>query len=75
MPVVAIVEDEDDLREAVAEYLSERGLDVRAAANAKTFREILAREPVDVAVLDIAMAGEGGLSLARWLMTTPRPPA
>jgi two-component system phosphate regulon response regulator OmpR len=75
MPVVAIVEDEDDLREAVAEYLSERGLDVRAAGSAKEFREMVAQETVDVAVLDIAMAGESGLSLARWLMTTARPPA
>jgi DNA-binding response OmpR family regulator len=66
-PTVAIVDDEDGLREAVVEYLSTQGLRTLGASNATAFRRLMEAEKVDVAVLDIAMPGEDGLSLARWL--------
>ena len=73
-PTVAVVEDEDALREAVAEYLDGRGMRVLSAANAGELRALAAAEAIDVAVLDIAMPGESGLSLARWLKERgPRP--
>jgi DNA-binding response OmpR family regulator len=65
---VAIAEDEADLREAVAEYLSGHGYRVLSARDAASFRDLAGREPIHVAVLDISMPGEDGLSLARWLM-------
>jgi DNA-binding response OmpR family regulator len=65
---VAIAEDEADLREAVAEYLTGHGYRVLSARDAASFRELAGRESIDVAVLDISMPGEDGLSLARWLM-------
>ena len=74
MPAIAVVEDEEHLREAIAEYLSDRGLRVLAAGSAREFREMVAGEPVHVAVLDVAMAGEDGLSLARWLTRLKEPP-
>ncbi len=64
---VAIVDDEEHLREAVAEYLADRGLRVFAAGDAAAMRALAERERIDVAVLDIAMPGENGLALARWL--------
>lgn len=64
---VVIVEDEPDLRDAVAEYLSANGFEVLTAADAAEMRKIAASEPFDLAVLDIAMPGEDGLSLGRWL--------
>jgi two-component system phosphate regulon response regulator OmpR len=64
---IAVVEDEDALREAVAEYLDGRGMRVLSAASAGELRALAATEPIDVAVIDIAMPGESGLSLARWL--------
>lgn len=65
---IAIAEDEADLLEAVAEYLSAHGFRVLAARDGAAFRTIVDREQVDIAVLDISMPGEDGLSLARWLM-------
>jgi DNA-binding response OmpR family regulator len=64
---VAIVDDEEHLREAVAEYLELQGFDVLAYRNAQAFREESAGKAIDVAILDIAMPGEDGLSLARFI--------
>jgi DNA-binding response OmpR family regulator len=64
---IVIVEDEPDLRDAVAEYLAANGYDVTTASDAAEMREIAARQPFDLAILDIAMPGEDGLSLGRWL--------
>jgi DNA-binding response OmpR family regulator len=64
---VLIVEDEEHLREAVAEYLGDRGLRVLTASDAKAARALAESEYFAIAVLDIAMPGEDGLSLARWL--------
>ena len=71
---VAIVEDEEHLREAVAEYLAARGFRVLTAADAESFRALARTEIVGVVVLDIAMPGEDGLSLARWLRQWPTRP-
>lgn len=64
---IVIVEDEPDLREAVGEYLAANGYEVILAEDAAAMREIAARETFHLAILDIAMPGEDGLSLARWL--------
>ena len=73
-PIVVVVEDEEHLREAVVEYLGDRGLTVLAAADGKSFRELAGTERFDIVVLDIAMPGEDGLSLARWLRQRPDRP-
>lgn len=71
---VAVVDDEEHLREAVVEYLDAAGMRTVSAGNSADFRAICAHETVDVVILDIAMPGEDGLSLARWLRSRgPRP--
>ena len=64
---IAVVEDEPDLRDAVAEYLNANGFEVATAADAQEMRAMVAEQPFDLAILDIAMPGEDGLSLGRWL--------
>ena len=64
---IAIVEDEPDLRDAGAEYLGANGYEVVAAENADAMRELVKTETFHLAILDIAMPGEDGLSLGRWL--------
>ncbi|MCZ8181890.1 MAG: response regulator transcription factor [Beijerinckiaceae bacterium] len=64
---IAVVDDEDDLRDAVVEYLAMNGFEVEGFARGSTFREAIEAAPFDLAVLDIAMPGEDGLSVARWL--------
>jgi DNA-binding response OmpR family regulator len=64
---IAIVEDEPDLRDAVAEYLGANGYDVVGVSGAEEMRALVAQSPFHLAILDIAMPGEDGLSLGRWL--------
>lgn len=67
LPIVAIAEDEPDLRDAVHEYLAERGFRVFSAASGAEVRHLAQTARIDVFILDIDMPGEGGLSLARWI--------
>ena len=64
---IVIVEDEPDLRDAVAEYLGANGYEVTTAETAAVMRQLAETEAFDLAILDIAMPGEDGLSLGRWL--------
>lgn len=67
MSTIAIVDDEDDLREVVAEFLRDRGLDVVEAESAQALRALMTARKVDLAVLDVTMPGESGFQLAQWL--------
>ena len=62
---IAVVDDDPDVRETVAEYLRRSGYSVSEADGAAALREIMASRPVDLALLDVNMPGEDGLSIAR----------
>jgi two-component system phosphate regulon response regulator OmpR len=64
---ILIVDDEPDLREVLEEYFASQGFVALSAESATAARALAAQHPVDVALLDIAMPGEDGLSLARHL--------
>lgn len=67
---IAVVDDETDLRDAVAEYLEGHGFTVLRASDGASLRSAMAERTVDAVILDVAMPGEDGLSVARWLRTT-----
>ena len=62
---IAVVDDEADLRTSVAEYLQLQGFRVSQAADGPALRAILARETVDLVLLDLRMPGEDGLAVLR----------
>jgi two-component system phosphate regulon response regulator OmpR len=64
---ILIVDDEPDVREVLEEYFATHGYAVLAADSAGAAKELAARHPVDLALVDINMPGEDGLSLARHL--------
>jgi DNA-binding response OmpR family regulator len=64
---ILIVDDEPDVREVLQEYFSAQGYVTLGAENAAAARTLAARHPVDVALVDVHMPGEDGLSLARHL--------
>jgi two-component system, OmpR family, response regulator len=63
-----LVDDEAALREPLADYLSRQGFDVIQAPSAAEARSRLRDEAPDLALLDIMMPGEDGLSLCRHLV-------
>lgn len=66
-PAVLLVEDENDLREAIREVLSAQGCRVDAAASGtEALRHVLARE-YHIVISDIRLPGMNGLELTRLL--------
>ena len=66
-PTLLVVDDEPELRGLLAEYFGRHGFAVSTAEDAAQARDRIAAVRPDLAVLDINMPGENGLSLARWL--------
>jgi DNA-binding response OmpR family regulator len=64
---ILAVDDEPEVLAMLEEYLGSRGYRVLTAGGAEQARAILGAEVVDLAILDINMPGEDGLSLARHL--------
>ncbi len=64
---ILLVDDEASLREPLADYLVRQGFAVTQAASAAEARTILLNQIPDLALLDIMMPGEDGLSLCRHL--------
>jgi two-component system phosphate regulon response regulator OmpR len=62
---VVVVDDEAEIRDLVRDYLSRHEFVVSVAAGGAELRAIMAERPVHLAILDLAMPGEDGLSLAR----------
>jgi DNA-binding response OmpR family regulator len=64
-PRVLVVDDEFEVREMLDEYLTSHGFAVVTAADAADARSRLKAALFDLALLDVTMPGEDGLSLAR----------
>ncbi|MBA2593212.1 MAG: response regulator [Gammaproteobacteria bacterium] len=67
LATILIVDDEAELREVLEEYLSAQGHTALGAENAAVARALCAQHAIDLAILDIHLPGEDGLSLARHL--------
>ena len=67
LPALLVVDDEPELRGLLAEYFGRHGFAVSTACDAAQARELIKAARPEVAVLDLNMPGENGLSLARWL--------
>jgi DNA-binding response OmpR family regulator len=64
---IIVVDDEQHIREMVADYLNGQGFAARAAAGGSALDELLADGGADLILLDVNMPGEDGLSVARRL--------
>jgi DNA-binding response OmpR family regulator len=64
---ILIVDDEPDVREVLEEYFVRHGYEATGAENALAARSNAAKQRYDIALIDIHMPGEDGLSLARHL--------
>jgi len=62
---IVVVDDDRDVRVTVAEYLRRNGYAVSEADGGAALRDVMAARPIDLALLDISMPGDDGLTLAR----------
>ena len=64
---ILIVDDEESVRKSLADVMRDVGYEVVTAASGKEGIDVLNESQPSLALLDIAMPGEDGLSLARHL--------
>lgn len=63
--MLLVVDDDADIRDSLNDYLMRNGHDVTLAANAAEARQCLQDGQIDLAIVDVMMPGEDGLSLCR----------
>jgi two-component system, OmpR family, response regulator len=66
-PHILVVDDDPQIRELLQEYLAENGLRVSVAVNGAQMSQTLADEVIDLVILDLRLAGEDGMTIARTL--------
>ena len=66
-PHILIVDDDASIRQLLAEYLHESGMRASTAASGAEMAQILSDAAIDVIVLDLRLAGEDGMVIARKL--------
>jgi two-component system, OmpR family, response regulator len=64
---VLALDDDPGIRQLVCDYLGENELRVTAVATGKEFDAVMARETIDLVLLDVRLQGEDGLQIARRL--------
>jgi two-component system OmpR family response regulator len=64
---ILVVDDDPQIRDLLQEYLAENALRVSVALNGAQMSQILADEVVDLVILDLRLAGEDGMTIARML--------
>ena len=73
-PHVLVIDDDPAMRELIADYLGENELRVTAVATGAEMEKVLAEQAIDVVVLDLRLAGEDGMQLAKKLRETSEIP-
>jgi two-component system, OmpR family, response regulator len=64
---ILVVDDAQEIRDVVQEYLTGEGFRVSTAPDGAGMRAVLSRSPADLVILDLMLPGEDGLTLARSL--------
>ena len=64
-PHLLVIDDDREIRDLLARFLSKHGYRVTAAKDAREARRCLADGRIDLVILDVMMPGEDGLTLCR----------
>ena len=73
-PHVLAIDDDADMRQLIADYLGQNDLRVTTVATGADMEKALAEHAIDVVVLDLRLAGEDGMQLAKKLRETTQIP-
>ncbi len=69
---ILVVDDDPDIRETITYFLESRGYAVTEAEDGPSCRTLVAANAYDLAILDLKLPGEDGLSLCRYLRETTK---
>ena len=64
---ILVVDDQQEIRDVVQEYLTGEGFRVSTANDGAGMRRVLSQSAADLVILDLMLPGEDGLTLARSL--------
>jgi len=64
---ILAVDDDPSVRKMIADYLGDNEMRVTALASGRGIRDTMARETIDLVVLDLRLPGEDGMEIARKL--------
>jgi two-component system phosphate regulon response regulator PhoB len=71
---VLAVDDDPSVRELISAYLADYDIRVSAVSTEREMVAVLARESVDLVLLDLRLHGEDGMQIARTLRTRSKVP-
>lgn len=74
VPHVLVLDDDPSVRQLVCDYLRDNELRASAAESGSELDAAMARETIDLVVLDLRLPGEDGLQIARRLRATSAVP-
>ncbi len=66
-PHIVAIDDDPSMRQAIADYLADNDLRVTTLASGRDLAEVMARETIDLLLLDLRLPGEDGMQIARKL--------
>jgi two-component system, OmpR family, response regulator len=64
---VLAIDDDPSVRQMIADYLADNEVRVTALASGREIADVMARETIDLVVLDLRLPGEDGMQIARKL--------
>jgi DNA-binding response OmpR family regulator len=64
---VLAVDDDPSVRQMIADYLGDNDIKVTVSATGRDIAQLMARETIDLVILDLKLAGEDGMEIARQL--------
>jgi len=66
-PHILVVDDDPQIRELIQEYLTQNALRVSTTSSSQQMAATLENEAIDLVILDLRLAGEDGMAVARTL--------
>ncbi len=72
--VILVVDDEEDLRETIAEFLTEQGYSVLTACDGLAAKKVLITQKIDLVLTDIRMPNMNGVDLLKFSRALPDAP-
>jgi DNA-binding response OmpR family regulator len=67
LPHVAVLDDEVDITQLLANYLQLQGFRISQVHNGRALLDLMARDPAVLVLLDLGLPGEDGFAIARQL--------